>query len=265
MSNYTPGTLTGDLAPVNAELEKISVAIASQLDRNPDMGQANQMEDTLDVNSNEVMNGTQPNTANEMARLVDVQVATTTGLPDQTGNAGKFLQTDGTVVSWQDEAGPPDSDDVNNNSTVTGTTVTDALNTLQSLIDTMETQYKPTSFSGQLQVGAGASGDIITIPAPPVGQVARLTHLIAAGATAVTGITITADGTDVVSSLDLAGNVGTTSNGQFYVSQVGSTVANLTDVSGMPFVEADTTLVVTLDTGVLGSTILYAYEYGTKG
>jgi hypothetical protein len=102
MANYTPSTLTGDLAPVNAELEKIASAIDDQADRNPAEGEANQMENTLDMNSQSLINLPEPVNANDAARLVDVQVAVSTGLPDQTGNAGKFLSTDGSVVSWEE-------------------------------------------------------------------------------------------------------------------------------------------------------------------
>ena len=56
MSNYTRNTLTGDLAPVNAELEKVQQAITDKLDRNPSTGQANQLENTLDANSNRIIN-----------------------------------------------------------------------------------------------------------------------------------------------------------------------------------------------------------------
>ena len=101
MANYTQGTLTGDLAPVNAELTKISVAIASQLDRDPAQAQANQLISTLDVNSQAVINLPAPVNLNDAARLQDVLAASQTGLPDQTGQAGKYLQTNGTAATWQ--------------------------------------------------------------------------------------------------------------------------------------------------------------------
>ncbi len=49
MSNYIRNTLTGDLAPVNAELEKIQQSITDKLDRTPSVGQANQLGKTLDL------------------------------------------------------------------------------------------------------------------------------------------------------------------------------------------------------------------------
>ena len=56
MANYTRNTVTGDLAPVNAELEKIEQSLKEKLDRKPSVGQANAMQDTLDMNSNRITN-----------------------------------------------------------------------------------------------------------------------------------------------------------------------------------------------------------------
>jgi len=72
MSNYTPSPLTGDLAAQNAENEKIAAAIASQLDRNPDVGQSNQMETELDMNSNKITNLAAPESDNDAARKKDL-------------------------------------------------------------------------------------------------------------------------------------------------------------------------------------------------
>lgn len=101
MSNYTPNTLTGDLAPINAELEKVAESIADQLDRRPAEGESNQMEAVIDMNSNRIINLPVPVDSNDAARLKDIQDVVSTGLPDQTGNSGKFLGTDGEVASWQ--------------------------------------------------------------------------------------------------------------------------------------------------------------------
>lgn len=60
MSNYTP---TGNLRTTSqfeAEFTKISEAIEDKLDRNPDVGQANQMNTTLDMNSNRGINALDP-------------------------------------------------------------------------------------------------------------------------------------------------------------------------------------------------------------
>ena len=101
MSNYTRNTLTGDLAPINAELEKVQQSIADKLDRVPSVGQANQLKDVLDANSNRIINLPAPSSPNDAARLVDVAVSTGTSvLPVQTGQNSKYLKTDGTTPFW---------------------------------------------------------------------------------------------------------------------------------------------------------------------
>ena len=101
MSNYTRNTLTGDLAPINAELEKVQNAIADKLDRVPSVSQANQLNNILDVNSNRIINLPAPASPNDAARLVDVAVSTGTSvLPVQTGQNSKYLKTDGTTPFW---------------------------------------------------------------------------------------------------------------------------------------------------------------------
>ena len=96
MARYTRNTLTGDLAPVNAELEKVQQSLADKLDRVPSVGQANQLENVLDANSNRIINLPEPSSPTDAARLVDV----TAKLPVQTGQSSKYLKTDGTTPFW---------------------------------------------------------------------------------------------------------------------------------------------------------------------
>lgn len=101
MSKYSRSTLTGDLAGVNAELEKVKVAIDSQYDRNAEVGTANQLETTLDANSNRIINLPAPQSPNDPARLSDVQASSNANpLPDGAGQSGNFLKTDGSTASW---------------------------------------------------------------------------------------------------------------------------------------------------------------------
>ena len=72
MSNYTRNTLSGDLSPVNAELEKVQKAIADKFDRNPSLGQANQLTGVLDANSQRIINLPPATEDNDVARLVDL-------------------------------------------------------------------------------------------------------------------------------------------------------------------------------------------------
>ena len=56
MAKYTPGSLTGDLAPVQPELEKIASAIDDQMDRVPDPSPSNAMTADLDMNGKSILN-----------------------------------------------------------------------------------------------------------------------------------------------------------------------------------------------------------------
>jgi len=55
MANYTPNQ-PYTVPQIYAELEKIQTSIASHLDRNPDVGQANQMMAGIDMNGNKITN-----------------------------------------------------------------------------------------------------------------------------------------------------------------------------------------------------------------
>jgi len=80
MSNRTINTLSGSLAPVNAQLEKLQANIEDKLDRVPDSGQMNALEDTLDANSNRIINLPKPQSPNDAARLQDIEDAS--NVPD---------------------------------------------------------------------------------------------------------------------------------------------------------------------------------------
>lgn len=72
MANYTPTPLTGDLAAQNTENEKISLAINSKVDRNPPIGQANQMERDFDMNSYRILNHPAPINPTDLVRAKDL-------------------------------------------------------------------------------------------------------------------------------------------------------------------------------------------------
>jgi hypothetical protein len=101
MSNYTRNNLTGDLAPVNAELQKVQQSIADKLDRKPTTGQANQLESTLDANNHRIINLPTPSNPNDVVRLKDLASSQGNSLiPPQGSQIGKFLRTDGTTAYW---------------------------------------------------------------------------------------------------------------------------------------------------------------------
>jgi hypothetical protein len=102
MSKLTLSTITagyGSVAAINANFAAIVAAIDNTLSR--DGTSPNTLTATLDANSQHVINLPAPSTASEPVRLIDLQgAAVSTPLPTQTGQAGKFLTTDGSVLSW---------------------------------------------------------------------------------------------------------------------------------------------------------------------
>jgi hypothetical protein len=90
------------VATINANFAAIAAAIDNTLSR--DGTSPNTMSATLDMNSNRLINLASPVNSSDAVRLVDLQSGlgvSTLVIPSQTGNAGKFLGTNGTVVSWQ--------------------------------------------------------------------------------------------------------------------------------------------------------------------
>jgi len=73
MTTYTRNTLSGSLAPVNNELEKIEVSLREKLDRNPSVAQNNEMLDDLDMNSNRIIN--YPDAVNDSDLITKGQVS----------------------------------------------------------------------------------------------------------------------------------------------------------------------------------------------
>ena len=94
MTTYTRNTLSGSLAPVNNELEKIEVSLREKLDRNPSVAQSNEMLDDLDMNSNRIIN--YPDAVNDSDLITKGQVASLApvqSVDGQTGNVVSPVQT----------------------------------------------------------------------------------------------------------------------------------------------------------------------------
>ena len=72
MARYEPSDLTGVLAPINAELEKIKLAINDTLSRKADT--PNAMEGSLDLNSNRILNLPAPVSPTEPLRAGDIDI-----------------------------------------------------------------------------------------------------------------------------------------------------------------------------------------------
>lgn len=90
-------------ARINSNSVLIEEAVENTLSRD---GRApNTMAASIDMNSNSLINLAAPTAANDAARWIDVTDAVElTGqvVPSLTGNADKFLSTDGTTLSWLD-------------------------------------------------------------------------------------------------------------------------------------------------------------------
>jgi len=101
MTTYTRNTLSGSLAPINNELEKIEVSLREKLDRNPSVAQSNEMLDDLDMNSNRIIN--YPNAVNDSDLITKGQVASLAPVQTVNGQTGNVsiptqIQIDNGVV-----------------------------------------------------------------------------------------------------------------------------------------------------------------------
>jgi hypothetical protein len=86
---------------INANNTAIEVAVENTLSR--DGTGPNEMNANLDMNQNRILNLPQPVNGTEPLRLADLTGIdfSGAGLPPQNGNAGYFLQTNGSDASWQ--------------------------------------------------------------------------------------------------------------------------------------------------------------------
>jgi hypothetical protein len=89
MTTYTRNTLSGSLAPVNNELEKIEVSLREKLDRNPSVAQNNEMLDDLDMNSNRIIN--YPDAVNDSDLITKGQVASLAPVQSVDGQTGNVI------------------------------------------------------------------------------------------------------------------------------------------------------------------------------
>ena len=72
VTDYIRNSLTGVLAPVNNELEKIQISLSDKFDRNPSITQSNELKRDLDANSKRITNLPLPLSGSEPARLIDL-------------------------------------------------------------------------------------------------------------------------------------------------------------------------------------------------
>lgn len=72
VTDYIRNSLTGVLAPVNNELEKIQISLSDKFDRSPSVTQSNELKRDLDANSKRITNLPLPLSGSEPARLIDL-------------------------------------------------------------------------------------------------------------------------------------------------------------------------------------------------
>ena len=91
----------GSIAKLNSNFQAIAAAFENTLSR--DGTSPNSMNAALDMNSQRIMNLPAPVGQSDAVRFIDIQDSLVSGafvIPSLTGNTGKFLTNDGTVVSW---------------------------------------------------------------------------------------------------------------------------------------------------------------------
>jgi lysophospholipase L1-like esterase len=96
MARYTTSGTKTTIGALNTELEKIAVAqedFVSRVGETP-----NQMEGNLDMNSNRILNLPEPVDPTDAVRLQDI--TENNEVAEQSGQAGKFLSTNGTNTLW---------------------------------------------------------------------------------------------------------------------------------------------------------------------
>lgn len=118
--------------------------------------------------------------------------------------------------------------------------------------------FKPTFFSGTLQVNAGATGTILTIT-PPAGKKVRLIGLCCSTGTEA-NITVSTDTGIVVGPLTLAVASGS-SVGQFVVAS-NLSIGGAPSTNGIPYIESLSALTIAKTSGSTTNPILYSYAFG---
>lgn len=119
--------------------------------------------------------------------------------------------------------------------------------------------FKPSFFSGRLQIASASSGTLLTLT-PPAGKKVRLTGLIVTPTGSEANISITADGNAVITNLTLSvgtnGAAGNFSVGSPWVSSTGQGAGDI------PYIDGISSIVIQKTTGSTAAAIAYSYAYG---
>lgn len=116
--------------------------------------------------------------------------------------------------------------------------------------------FKPTFFSGMLNVPSGATGTVLSISAPAGKKVRLLSLSILSGVE--TGIQVSTDTGIVIGPLNLVGSANDVSPGRFNVG-LASTSQGSCSIS---YVESTTSIIVEKASGSTSNTITYTYAFG---
>ena len=110
-------------------------------------------------------------------------------------------------------------------------------------------------------IGAGASGDILTVTPPP-GQRVRITHLSTSTSGIVTNATLSFDSLDILSSVSISGGAPNSAL-RYSIGNYQSYAAGNPPVGNHAYITGKTNEVFKVKSGVTTTTILYyAYEFG---
>lgn len=122
--------------------------------------------------------------------------------------------------------------------------------------------FKPSFFSGVLEIPAGVSGDILTLTAPE-GKKIRLTALLSSTSSGTqTGVSIFSDGETVVNSLTLAFSSGSSGNvGVFVVGSAIVAIASGLGAGVLEYVEGSQ-IIINKSGEATSQIIRYSYAYG---
>ena len=109
-------------------------------------------------------------------------------------------------------------------------------------------------------IPSGSNGDILTINVPQ-GRLVRLTGLLTTTTNVESGVTLTVDGNEYFSgNLSESTNFQTNSSTFAILNAIGTDVAAVNFAGLASEVTAETSIVLTKDTGNTTQTIRYAYE-----
>lgn len=163
---------------INANGAAIEAAIENTLSR--DGTSPNAMSSDIDMNSNTITNLKAPVNGSDAARKIDIDLISASALPDQSGNDGRLLRSDGTEADWSDALYVDESGDIG----IGTTSPESALHITRSVVETPLTRgiHLGTRSSGNyaaIKLAAPNSSSIDFLLGDGVGHEGRIQYLTA--------------------------------------------------------------------------------------